>query len=70
MVLPANNETPLAPQDKVSLLSRRSGLSVRSARGGLNSKTLESVPKKDNPVETILEHPNEGQTEEPNTNGD
>lgn len=56
-----NGETPLSPTqaDKMSTLSRRSGLSVRSARGGLNSKTLESIPKKDN-VETILEHPNEG----------
>jgi hypothetical protein len=59
-VLP-NEETPLSPNqvDKMSKLSRRSGLSVRSARAGLNSKTLDSIPKKDN-VETILEHPNEG----------
>ncbi len=55
--------------DKVTTLSRRSGLSVRSARVGLNSKTLESIPKKDT-VETILEHPNEGQADEPNKNGD
>jgi len=60
-VLPANGETPLSPtqNDKISMLSRRSGLSVRSARKGLNSKTLESIPKRDI-VETILEHPNEG----------
>lgn len=60
-MLPANGETPLSPthNDKISMLSRRSGLSVRSARGGLNSKTLESIPKRDN-VDTILEHPNEG----------
>ena len=60
---------PPGQGDKISTLSRRSGLSVRSARGALNSKTLDSIPKKDN-VETILEHPNEGLADEPNANGD
>lgn len=46
--------------DKASLLSKRSGLSMRSGRVGLTSKILDGINKGNNNVEPILEQPNEG----------